>query len=168
MSVLRIKVQELTPEAFKPYGSVIELPANEDTALSADRYTYWPMLSPLTCACGKFQVGVCRMYKRPLRTQMLERQLGTQIFMTPLTGPMVIVFAKNEGLDPAERVNAQIAEAFLITPSQGIVINEGVWHYTPMPTEGDVDVICISPMNGEGSSVYKQALDKGTVVEAVV
>ena len=88
----KIKVQPLTPEAFKPYGSAICIPTDGNPERPTDRFNFWPKLCTYTCEGGDFQMGVSTFFKRPYRTMSMERHYHTQEFMTPLTGSIIIVF----------------------------------------------------------------------------
>lgn len=96
MSVLQIKVQKLTPEAFAPYGQVLDLPATQEGAVTSDRFTFWPKLTEYVCDSGRFQIGVSTLYKRPFRMCDFERHYHTQEFMIPLNGDMIIVLRKTK------------------------------------------------------------------------
>ena len=135
MSIRQIPVQPLTQEAFAPYGTVIDLPEKPENyeLRSSDRFDFFPKLCTYQCDSGIFQIGVSTLYQRPYRTVNMERHYHTQELMVPLTNPIIIVFSKNKGLDPQEEPDINEAEAFLINTRQGVVVDTGVWHWTPIP-----------------------------------
>lgn len=168
MSIKQIKVQPLTPEAFAPYGKAIYIPTDGNPDRPTDRFNFWPKLSLYQCDSGVFQIGVSTFFKRPFRTTSMERHYKTEEFMTPLNGSIIIVFAKNKGMEPGEVLDYSQAEAFLITQEQGVVVNKGVWHWTPMPLEDQTSIICSFQ---EDTSLYDldiQALPSGEVIEVLV
>lgn len=168
MAIYRIKAQPLSAEAFAPYGSVIDVPTNMEPTAISDRFTFWPKVSEYKCDGGLFQIGVSTLYKRPLRTCSLERHYHTQEFMMPMNGSMIIVFAKHKGLDRDEIADYTNAEAFLITKEQGVVVNVGVWHWTPMPVDGDLNIVCSFGWDTEKNDVHQQDLPASEVIEVVL
>ena len=168
MSVLQIKVQKLTPEAFAPYGQVLDLPATQEGAVTSDRFTFWPKLTEYVCDSGRFQIGVSTLYKRPFRMCDFERHYHTHEFMIPLNGDMIIVFTKNKGMDKNEEPDYTQAEAFLINKEQGVVINPWVWHWTPMPVEHDINQICSFAYDTEVNDVDIHPMPSGEVIEVLL
>lgn len=78
MPVYRINARELTPEAFKKYGTVIETPADDSDTIAEDRYTYWPSVGVFNTTTNQMLIGITRLFMRPFRTCVLERQFETE------------------------------------------------------------------------------------------
>lgn len=164
--IYKIKVQELTPEAFSPYGSAICIPTDGNPDRPTDRFNFWPKLATYQCDDGLFQVGVSTFFKRPYRTANLERHHHTQEFMTPLNGSIIIVFMKNEGFgEPGEQVDFAKAEAFLIRQDQAVIVDKYVWHWTPMPIEDQTSIICSFAVDTQWNDLEVVSMPKGQVIE---
>ena len=169
MSIPQIKVQPLTQKAFSQYGTCIDLPAEGDYELrSSDRFDFYPKLCTYTCDSNVFQIGISTLYERPFRTVNMERHYHTQELMVPLTNPIIIVFSKNKGMDYSEEPDIETAEAFLITPQQGVVVDTGVWHWTPMPVGGDSRIICSFAENTSATDVDVRKFPAGEVLEVLM
>ena len=170
MSIRQIPVQPLTQEACAPYGTVIDLPEKPENyeLRSSDRFDFFPKLCTYQCDSGIFQIGVSTLYQRPYRTVNMERHYHTQELMVPLTNPIIIVFSKNKGLDPQEEPDINEAEAFLINTRQGVVVDTGVWHWTPMPVGGDSRIICSFAENTSANDVDVHKYPAGEVLEVLV
>ena len=168
MSVFRIKAQKLTPDAFAPYGKVIEAPEDDSQTVAEDRYTFWPEVACVSCGSGALQLGISRLFSRPLRTCVMERQLSTQVMIVPMTGPILILCAKAGSLDPQETVPYRKAEAFVVRRDQGVVIDRGVWHWTPMPLGGDGDVLFCTEKKPVDNGVVKQSFPRGEALEILL
>ena len=145
MAVYKIQVQELTPAAFAPYGTVIDWPENADSyyAFHTDRFDFIPKLGTLNCDSGNMAVGIATHFLRPYRMLNMERHYHTEELMVPFEHPIILAFAKNKGLDPAEDPDIHEVEAFLVRTNQGVVVNTGVWHWTPFSVGGNARVLCI-------------------------
>ena len=98
----------------------------------------------------------------------MERHYHTQELMVPLTNPIIIVFSKNKGMDYSEEPDIETAEAFLITPQQGVVVDTGVWHWTPMPVGGDSRIICSFAENTSATDVDVRKFPAGEVLEVLL
>ena len=114
------------------------------------------------------QVGIATHYKRPYRTVNMERHYHTEELMVPLTNPIILIFAKNDGLDPNEEPDIDKVEAFLINTTQGVVVNTGVWHWTPFAVGGDSRIICIFAENTSAQDCDVRKFPDGQVLEIMV
>ena len=168
MSVLTNKAKELTKEGFAPYGSAVCIPTDGNPDRPTDRFNFWPKLCLYRCDSGVFQIGVSTFFKRPFRTVNMERHFKTEEFMTPLTGPIVIVFCPNKIVDGADTPDYEKMEAFLITEKQAVVVEKGVWHWTPMPLEPEVSIICSFAEDTQWNDLDVQALPPGEVVQVIL
>lgn len=168
MPVYRIKARELTPEGFKQYGTVIETPADDNDAIAEDRYTYWPSVGVFNTTTNQMLIGITRLYMRPFRTCVLERQFETESIMLPLTGDILLIVSKNKGMDPEETADYKAAEAFIIKRGKGVIFKPGVWYWTPNPIGGDQDVLCCVQKPGDKDRCLKQNFPRGETLEVIL
>lgn len=170
MSIRKITAQPLTKEAFAPYGTIIDWPSPDEKldVRNSDRFDFYPKLCTFTCDSGVMQVGIATHYKRPYRTVNMERHYHTQELMVPLTNPIIIAFAKNKSMDPSEEPDINEVEAFYISTEQGVVVDNGVWHWTPMAVGGDSRIICIFAENTSPGDVDVHKFADGDVLEILI
>lgn len=168
MPVCRIKAKPVSAQAFEKYGQVITIPDNEENTVCEDRYTFWPGIAEFDCPNGKLKIGISRLFLRPYRTCVMERQLGTQAMMLTMTGPILIIVCKNEGMNKDEIVNYKNAEAFILEQGQGVIINKGVWHWTANPIGSDQDVLFCTQSAGVDDGVVKQMFPRGETLEVIM
>ena len=88
--------------------------------------------------------------------------------MTPLNGSIIILFAKNKGLDPNEELDYDDCVAFIITQEQGVVVNAGVWHWTPFPLVDQTSIICSFQEDTQINDLDIRTIRKGEVIEIEV
>ena len=145
MAVHKIQVQPLTQEAFAKYGTVVDWPKNPEDyyAFHTDRFDFIPKLGTLNSDSGNMAVGIATHFLRPYRMGNMERHYHTEELMVPFEHPIILAFAMNEGLDPKEEPDYTKVEAFLVNLNQGVVVNTGVWHWTPFSVGGNARVLCI-------------------------
>lgn len=164
MKYREIHLTELTGENFAPYGQLFEIQAGGDAPCITERFNFWPKLATFQCAGGELQIGISTFLKRPFRFSAMERHLTSEEIMLPLTGGVIIAFAREDGADPAERPGAERAEAFLIPTAKGIVVKKNVWHWTPMPLEDKTSIICMFETGTEQTDVLIRDFPGGNVV----
>ena len=165
MQVYQIALKPLTQENFAPYGQLFEIQTGDGPSCLTERFNFWPKLATFQCARGEVQIGISTFLKRPLRLATMERHLCSEEIMIPLTGGVIIPFARQQGTDPAELPQACRAEAFLIPPAKGIVVHKNVWHWTPMPLEDQTSIICMFETGTEQTDVLIREFPQDDLVE---
>ena len=166
--ITNIPVKPLTKEGFAPYGNAIIIPTDGNPDRPTDRFNFWPKLSLYRCDSGVFQIGISTFFKRPFRLANMERHFKTEEFMTPLTGQIIIVFAPNKVVDGKDQPDFEKAEAFLINQTQSVVVGRNVWHWTPMPLQNEVSIICSFAEDTQKNDLDVQALPAGNVVQVTL
>jgi len=116
---IRLKVRELTPEAFAPYGEVSEPTKGFRLDFAGQTASFCHV----------------RIEERPLHLYFLARHMFTTQAYVPLGGgESVLVVAPPSDLLDTEAVPdlSQIA-AFRMRGDRSINLHRGTWHRTPMP-----------------------------------
>lgn len=156
----RLVPKPLTPEAFAPYGEVIEAAAARDRyEINYGATTRFHDIARVDADDdgGRPIVSIFRStpLPRPIHIRLMERHpLGSQAFV-PLSGrPYLVVVAPGGGdLDP-ERI-----EAFLAQPHQGVNYAKGTWHHYSLALDGVSDFLVIDRA-GEGANLDEVHLDE--------
>jgi ureidoglycolate lyase len=160
---MNIQLQPLTADAFKPYGDVIDVSANNQIipinyGLTHRHHNLANI--DVTDQGGKAIVNIFRSQPiaLPFQVRIMERHpLGSQAFM-PLGGkPYVVVVA------PAGEFNSGALQAFLASPEQGVNYHKGTWHHYCLVLESESDFLVID-RGGEGSNCDEVTLDDNAVV----
>jgi ureidoglycolate lyase len=148
--------EPLTPEAFAPFGSVIEasdaavkLDINQGHAVRYDR------LAEIDAA-DEGGVGVISLFRaRPLGSpvlRMFERHpLGSQSFV-PLNGRPYLVAVAPAGEFDAARVRLFRAEGH-----QGVHYRKGVWHHFLLALDAESDFLVVDRV-GPGDNLEEVEL----------
>ena len=141
-----VKIQALDPDAFKPYGTVIQ---NEDLG--------YPETEE-----GRVGVEKLRLRFRPGadRVEQLAIHFSYNQTFIPLRGSMILIVApaptnreqgEAEGPEAYELDYAQV-RAFSLQPGQAAFIEKGAWHNV-VTLDSQCDFINITRKNaGEGRS----------------
>jgi len=123
-TTLKVRVQPLSAEAFRPYGQVLE-----------SRHPVYPEVEG-----GQSSVMLLRLKQRPQRIDMMAFHFSYNQTFIPVQGSMVLIVApppRNRDADPAAyEVDYDRLAAFVIEPGQAVLIDKGVGHNAiPLGTE---------------------------------
>lgn len=131
-----IRAEPLTPEAFAPFGDVLEATGAPDRLINAGLCGRWHDRARLDFGAeGRAGISVFLAEPRSLPHQLdlLERHPeGSQAFLPMTAAPFLVIVAPDEGGRPGQ------PRAFLTAPGQGINLHRGTWHgvLTPLSAPG--------------------------------
>jgi ureidoglycolate hydrolase len=117
---IKLKVRPLTPEAFRPYGQVLE-----------SKQPVFPEVEP---GEGRVALELLKLKRptNPRRISMMAVHFSYNQTFIPVRGTMALIVAPpprnpDAGHDNYEIDYARIA-AFFIEPGQAAFIDKGTWH----------------------------------------
>ncbi len=130
MAGISLKPQQLTRDAFAPFGDVIEIDGARHFGINADTIERYHDLAQVDIGVereGRPLISIARCNQAtelPFPVKFVERHpLGTQAFIPFGDTPLAIVVAP-----PGEAVDPRELEAFVSNGKQGINYHRGVWH----------------------------------------
>ncbi len=116
--------QELSAEAFAPYGQV--LTAYDGAPLAEDDViTYWGGVG-VAAFDGPVSAGMLFGHPRRMATNKLERHLNTPEVLVALEGDAAVCVG-----EPGE---PDRLSAFIVRQGEAVALFKGTWHWTPFPT----------------------------------
>lgn len=126
---IQVPVQELTPEAFAPFGEVSR-PGN---GFSPD------------LAGGKLATCHVQVRRPADDLRFLARhKLSSQVYAPMGAGLSILVVAPPASDDPdAPRIDAGRIAAFRVDGSHAVRLHRGTWHRAPMPVGDSADFLVI-------------------------
>ena len=129
---MRIRVEQLTHEAFAPFGRVLGEPAGQPNIRDevSDAWIGYTDLMGIGKADGK-QVTFLKIHTRPAQFAVLERHLTTAEAFIPLEGRSILVVVAADQLGGDGKPDVTLAKAFLMDGSKGVVFDRGTWHAVP-------------------------------------
>ena len=108
-----VKAQPLAPEAFAPYGRVVEAERQE-----------------LIMTEGKFTARLMTVRRAPDTIDRINRHLDHSQMFVPLAGdPTVLIVAPPDV--PMQRFDAGRIAAFRTDGTQTVIFHPGTWHIEP-------------------------------------
>jgi ureidoglycolate lyase len=147
-----LEIAPLTPEAFVPYGQVIETANAEQIPINQGTTTRFHDLANIDVASegGKPLISIFRSQPRPqpIGLEVMERHpLGTQAFYPLQDRPWLLVVSNaDDPLDPAG------LKAFRASGIQGVNYARNIWHHPLLVLEPDSDFLIVD-RGGEGDNL---------------
>ncbi len=146
---MELALQDLSAEAFAPYGEVIETAGAKSFEINDGHCTRFHDLAKIDVAAegGRPLINIfrTRLWPMPLPIKMMEyHALSSQAFV-PLadTRFLIVVALPGAPLDPASMA------AFISDGSQGVNYHRRVWHHPLVALAGVADFLVID-RGGEG------------------
>ncbi len=125
---MSLSVRELTPEAFMPYGTVIEQPST-DAEASGDGWQWWSKAAQVPESDQPYAVGFLALKPATLAFDWAEYHQQSKETIIPL-GKECLVYVGR----PADEPGWEGFEVFRVRQGQGVILDEGVWHGAPLAT----------------------------------
>ena len=159
MARIELKLEPLTPEAFAPFGDVMEVSdTNQIIPINYGKTERHHKLAKVDVSDGNGEAIISIFHSDPVQLpfqiEVMERHpLGSQAFM-PLTGnPYVVVVAKAGELDPKK------LHAFIAQSHQGVNYHKGTWHHYCLGLNVSNDFLVVD-RGGKGSNCDEVELPK--------
>lgn len=164
MTMKKLSIKPLTPEAFAAFGDVME--ANEQAqhfAINDGVTERYHDLAGVDVAAGNGRtlINIFRStpFSQLMAVKMMERHpLGSQAFMPLGEQPYLVVVAPKGELD-TNRI-----EVFLATKDQGVNYHAGTWHHYCLALNKVSDFMVID-RGGEGNNCDIVTLDGSLVID---
>lgn len=149
--MLNLHPQPLTPEAFAPFGEVIDTHDRDYFMINNGSTRRYHKLASVELGKKDDQAIIsifrAQALSMPLRINMLERHpLGSQAFIPMKGKPFLIVVAP-----PGDIPHPQSIQAFISDGSQGINYGLGVWHHPVLCLEPEDDFLVVD-RSGDGDN----------------
>ncbi|SFV29482.1 ureidoglycolate lyase [Devosia crocina] len=156
-------IEPLTPNAFAPFGQVIQTVGSHHYPINADMTERFHDLARIELEgdAARPMISIFRgqPYALPLILGLVERHpLGSQAFF-PLTpdAHWLVIVAEDENGTPAR------LRAFLPGPGQGVNIARNTWHGVLTVLERETEFLVID-RGGEGNNLEEYLFDPPQLV----
>ncbi len=156
-----ILTEPLSPEAFAPFGDVLDTAGDPDRLINAGLCGRWHDRARLDFGPdGHAGISLFRSETRslPYPLDLLERHpLGSQAFLPMTQDPFLVIVAEDDAGTPFR------IRAFLTAPGQGINLLRNTWHgvLTPLAPPG---LFAVVDRIGEGPNLQEFHLPKPLIV----
>lgn len=143
-----IKAVQANADNFKEYGMVIAVPdaGLREASDQSEIQTFFGKLGIMLCE-GSTEIGICVANKRDNVVTQLEQHVNTQELLLAIKGDFITPVATSIMVDGKLQPDLNKANAIRVSQGQGILFNEGIWHWTPFPTGETVTVLVVFKNN---------------------
>ncbi|WP_076420073.1 ureidoglycolate lyase [Colwellia sp. UCD-KL20] len=151
---MKLAIENVSKEAFQPYGQLIEMPVKDDPTIAVENVTFWKQQAMFSIK-GETEVGVLKIKKQDMVFDQLENHFKTATGIICLDGDCAIAVAP-----PSDDIpNVDTLKAYTIPQGQLFVLAEKCWHSATYPIDKDEITLLII--------FQKDALDNDTVFEDI-
>lgn len=181
----------LTPEAFAPYGQVIQsytditsaprsvkiTPANFGTATKYHKLSLlknsYPDDAGATTGISVYTCQPAEVAKNGTMREVLLKALERHPFTNQAFLPMsqdgdkvyLVVVAKN---GPDDRPDIGTLRAFVARGNQGIAYNTGIWHQPMTVLDGPMVLACVETQIGNGEAADCEVIEVAPVIVQII
>jgi ureidoglycolate lyase len=132
-----VKIEELTLEAFKPFGTFVNMINPDTEAIGAKPVEFFRDMAPLAITHPRSlpSFSICRAEKRPFVVDVTEMHTYTAEGNLPLDADALIHVAPAtpNGVCPKDKIRV-----FRVPRGTFVTMNAGVWHHAPFAYKADV------------------------------
>ena len=115
----KIKVEQLTKEAFAEFGEVLSYEGREDCGAKGS-HTWYPQVVVRDTPTS---INLMEVFRKPFTVKKFEAHDHTEENLFAMTGGIIVPFA------PAGKPDPDKVRAFYIPKGMGISCKPGVWHW---------------------------------------
>lgn len=140
---MQLPIQDLTAQAFRPFGKIIEQPNRAEDA-QGPGWTWWGENALMENADRPYQIGYLDLKPSELKFDWAERHMRSTELIIPTGGDCLVYVAPPEYPDEPERMPAfDRFQVFKVRAGQAILLDKGVWHGAPLAIDKALNVIVL-------------------------
>ena len=150
-----ITIEPLTPEAFAPFGDVLDTAGAPDKMINQGLCGRYNDRATLDFGDGRAGISVFDAEPRalPMGLDMVERHPdGSQAFVPMSRKPFLVIVAPDEGGRPGR------PRAFRTAPGQAVNYHRGTWHGVLTPLIGP-GIFAVVDRIGSGANLEEHWFD---------
>ncbi|MBE5774086.1 MAG: DUF4867 family protein [Clostridiales bacterium] len=131
--MLKFKIEQLSAEAFKPFGHYYNMDDPQGYSLDGPLHKFYPdrLWDAYAGHVGFSAIRVRKPEKMIVDT--IEYHTTTSEIILPINGDMILHVAPASAGTPV----THLTKVFLVPKGTMVQMNAGVWHLAPLPAEVD-------------------------------
>lgn len=144
---MNLPVEDLTPDAFEPFGEVLQPPSQAEDAGGAG-WRWWGQVNLLPSTVRPYAIGLLDLQPAPLAFDWAERHMHSSEVIIPTQHDCLVYVGPPLYFDQPERM-PDLGEfrVFLVKAGRGVLLREGVWHGAPMAVDRPLKVFVLLPQD---------------------
>ena len=140
---MHLQIEALTPDAFAPFGQVVEQPGHAPNAIGPG-WQWWGETALLAANNRPYGVGYLALAPAELRFDWAERHMQTAELVIPTGGACLVYVAPPDHPDQPDRLPPlERFRVFRVRQGQGVLLHPGVWHGAPLAVDRPLNVVVL-------------------------
>lgn len=140
---MQLQIEQLTPEAFAPFGAVVRPPV-EAPAASGPGWQWWGETALMEGDSRPYGIGYLRLEPAAPRFDWAERHMRSPEMIVPVGGTCLVYVGPADYPDQAERLPPLDSfRVFEVREGQAVILNPGVWHGAPLAHGGSLNAVVL-------------------------
>ncbi len=140
---MKLPIENLSTEAFQPFGEFIEQPARAHDA-SGPGWQWWGELVKMKGGDRPYGIGYLDLKPAPLCFNWAERHMHSDELLAPLGGDCLVYVGPPDYPDePAHMPPLERLRVFRVRQGQVVLLKPGVWHGAPLAIDSPLNVLVI-------------------------
>ena len=140
---MKIKIEDLTPDAFAPFGEVITQPSRVKDA-SGPGWTWWGQNHLLAAGDRNYAIGYLDLQPAELSFDWAERHMHSDELLVPMGEDCLVYVGPPEYPEEPDRLpDLERFHVFHLREGQGVLFDKGVWHGAPMALDKPLNVVVL-------------------------
>jgi ureidoglycolate lyase len=137
---MKLKIEDLSVEAFAPFGEVITPPARPQDAQGSG-WTWWGENHVMVGGDRNYAIGYLDLQPAELSFDWAERHMYSDELLIPMGGDcLVYVGPPDNPQEPDRLPPLERFRVFRLRQGQGVLLGKGVWHGAPMALDKPLNV----------------------------
>ena len=150
-----IKVEALTPEAFAPYGKIVNTEGREDKGAPGS-HSWFPQI---VVRPDETSINLMEVFPKEFKAQKFEAHDHTDETLLAMTGDVIVTCMS------AECFGADNLKAFRVPKGTGVNFSPKTWHFVPYPEKDSVWCACIFKNGTSTDDIYFRELPEEVAIE---
>jgi ureidoglycolate lyase len=149
--MVHLRIQDLTPAAFAPFGHVITSPTHHPDA-SGPGWQWWGEMALLAADSRPYGVGYLALRPTEPRFDWAERHMHSAEMLIPAGGDCLVYVGPPDHLEEPGCLPAlDRFQIFRVYQGQAVLLHAGVWHGAPLAIDRPLNVVVLL-LQGSGAS----------------
>ena len=143
VTIANVKVEYLSPKVFdSSLGQIIFTPkeGEREPTLQSEAFKFYGGIALMNIK-EVFELGICVFNQRELATDQLEQHALTQELLFAIDGDFIMPVAPVVQRNGESWPDLDHMVAIRVPMGQGVVFNNGIWHWAPFPLKATSSVI---------------------------
>lgn len=138
---MRLPIEELTPEAFAPFGEVIQAPERAVDG-SGPGWNWWGCVAHLPAEEQPYVFGYLDLQPAEMRFDWAERHMRSVEVLVPAGGDCLVYVGPPDYPEQPDRMpHMKRFRVFRIPQGQAVLLRKGVWHGAPFAVDRPLNVV---------------------------